>query len=320
MIQLRSQEGLSKKEVERLKILNKEGAVAPSVLADLKGQYANDQLSIIGAQNALESSKISLCRYMNIPYDKNIQLERLDTESYAAKYDDTPDKIYHESLRQFSLIKAVELRKQSAEKGVKAARGQLFPSLSLNGSANTNYSSAASNLVYTNTTDVTSHDYVLVNGTPSPVIYKQNNYNSENIAYGKQLNNNYSTSVSLNLRIPIFNSLQQRNRINLARLTLRNNELVAQTTKTQLQQSIEQAYSNMTTAADRYKVLLEQVTAYTESYRAADIRFNSGLGTSIDYLTAKNNLDRANVNVITAKYDYILRTKILDYYQGKQLW
>jgi outer membrane protein len=320
MIQLRSQEGLSKKEVERLEILNKEGAVAPSVLADLKGQYANDQLSIIGAQNALESSKISLCRYMNIPYDKNIQLERLDTESYAAKYDDTPDKIYHESLRQFSLIKAVELRKQSAEKGVKAARGQLFPSLSLNGSANTNYSSAASNLVYTNTTDVTSHDYVLVNGTPSPVIYKQNNYNSENIAYGKQLNNNYSTSVSLNLRIPIFNSLQQRNRINLARLTLRNNELVAQTTKTQLQQSIEQAYSNMTTAADRYKVLLEQVTAYTESYRAADIRFNSGLGTSIDYLTAKNNLDRANVNVITAKYDYILRTKILDYYQGKQLW
>jgi len=67
-------------------------------------------------------------------------------------------------------------------------------------------------------------------------------------------------------------------------------------------------------------VLLEQVDAYTESFRAAEIRFNNGVGTPVDYLTAKNNLDRANINLITAKYDYVLRTKILDYYQGKQLW
>lgn len=320
LTQLGSQEGLSKKEVERLEILSKEGAIAPSLLSDLKGQYGNDQLSIISAQNALESSKISLCRYMNIAYDKNIQLERLNAESYATKYEDTPDKIYQESLKQFSLVKAVDLRKQSAEKGLKAARGQLYPILSLNGSINTNYSSVASNLVFLNTTDVTSNDYVVVNGTPSPVIYKQNNYDSKKISYGSQLNNNRSSSISLNLRVPIFNSLQQRNRIKLAQLSLKNNELVASTTKTQLQQSIEQAYINMSSASDRYKVLIDQVSAYTESFRAADIRFSSGLGTSIDYLTAKNNLDRTNVNVITAKYDYILRTKILDYYQGKQLW
>ncbi len=76
----------------------------------------------------------------------------------------------------------------------------------------------------------------------------------------------------------------------------------------------------MITASDQYKVLLEQVDAYTESFRAAEIRFNNGVGTPVDYLTAKNNLDRANINLITAKYDYVLRTKILDYYQGKQLW
>jgi outer membrane protein len=320
LTQLRSQEDLSKKQVERLVILNNDGAITPSLLSDLKGQYASDQFFIINAQNALESSRISLCRFMNIPYDKNMQVERLNAESYAVKYEDSPDKIYQESLKQFSLIKAVELRKQSAEKGVKAAQGQLFPILSLNGNANTNYSSAASNLIFLNTTDVTSNDYVVVNGSPSPVIYKQRNYNSERISYRKQLTNNFFTSFSLNLRIPIFNSLQQRNRIKLSKLTLKNNELVAQTTKTQLQQSIEQAYINMTSASDRYKVLLEQVAAYKESFRAADIRFNTGVGNSIDYLSAKNNLDRSNINVITAKYDYILRTKVLDYYQGRQLW
>ena len=60
--------------------------------------------------------------------------------------------------------------------------------------------------------------------------------------------------------------------------------------------------------------------AYNESFRAAGIRFDAGLGTSVDYLTAKNNLDQARVNLINAKYEHMLRIKVLDYYQGKPLW
>ena len=193
----------------------------------------------------------------------------------------------------------------------------LFPTLTLNGNVNTNYSNAARNDVFINTTEVITSDYVVVNGSPTQVIRQKDNYNSEKIGYGKQLNNNLFTSISLNLRIPIFNSLQSRNRIKIAQLNLRNSEFREKTVKTQLQQSIEQAYVNMSTAFERYRVLLEQVEAFTESFRAAEIRFNAGLGTSIDYLTAKNNLDRANVNLIIAKYDYVLRSRVLDYYQGK---
>ncbi len=96
--------------------------------------------------------------------------------------------------------------------------------------------------------------------------------------------------------------------------------MVEQSTKIQLQQSIEQAYVNLTSASDRYKILLDQVNSFTESFRSAEVRFNSGVVTSVDYLIAKNNMDRATINLINAKYDYILRTKILDYYQGKPLW
>jgi outer membrane protein len=257
---------------------------------------------------------------MNVLYDKNMQLEKLSAEFLATRYEGTPETIYQVAMQQFAQIKAVGLRQKSAEKGVQVARAQLFPTLSLNGNANTNYSDAARNDIFINTTDVTTTDYVVVNGTQSQVIRKQNNFSSQKIAYGKQLNNNLSTGISLNLRVPIFNSLQARNRIKLARVNLKNTELIAQTTKTQLQQFIEQAYINMNTASERYKTLLEQVSAYTESFRAAEIRFNSGVGNSIDYLTAKNNLDRANINLISAKYDYVLRAKILDYYQGKPLW
>ncbi|HKZ64888.1 MAG TPA: TolC family protein, partial [Chitinophagaceae bacterium] len=213
-----------------------------------------------------------------------------------------------------------ELRKQSAAKAIKVARGQLFPTLSLNGSAYTSYSSVAMQSQYINTTDETSSDYVIVNGNQLPVIYKQDNFNTSKINYKDQLNNNLYTSFGFNLRIPIFNSLQQRNRVKQSKINYKSTELSANTTKTQLGQAIDQAYINMNTAADRYKTILEQVNAFEESFRAAGIRFNSGVGNSIDYLTAKNNLDKANINLIIAKYDYVLRTKILDYYQGKQLW
>ena len=93
-----------------------------------------------------------------------------------------------------------------------------------------------------------------------------------------------------------------------------------QTTRTQLSQAIEQAYFNMTAAQNRYKVLMAQVEAFKESFRIAEIRFNEGVITSVDYIIAKNNLDRANINLISARYDFVLRTKILDYYQSKPLW
>ena len=218
--QLRNQALLSKKQVERLEVMNKDGAISPSQLSDLRGQYANDQLGILNAEYRLETSRLLLCALMNIPYDKNIQPERLDTASFTNIYEGTPAQIYQSALQNFPLVKAGELSRQSAEKGVKAAKGFLFPTLSLNGNINTNYSNAARNDVFVNTTEVVSSDYVLVNGNPTQVIRKRDNYIPEKIAYGKQLNNNLFNSVSLNLRIPLFNSLQSRNQVKLAKLSL----------------------------------------------------------------------------------------------------
>ena len=320
LVQAKNQASLSAQQVDRLEVLNKEGAIRPSDLSDLKGQYAGDQLTIITIQNSLGTAKINLSQLMNVPYNKDMALEKIEPASFATRYDETPDKIYQKALDQLALIKAADLRKQSAAKAIKVARGQLFPTLQFSGSAFTNYSSVAMLNKYVNTTDFTSTDYVLVNGSPSAVIYKRDNFNASKINYNDQLNNNLYTSVGFNLNIPIFNAMQQRNRIRQAKIILQTRELAATTTRTQLGQAIDQAYINMNTASDRYKTILEQVNAFDESFRAAGIRFQQGVGNSIDYLIAKNNLDRSNINLIIAKYDYVLRTKILDYYQGKQLW
>jgi outer membrane protein len=158
---------------------------------------------------------------------------------------------------------------------------------------------------------------VVVGGNKLPVVRKQDNYTSQRIAYGKQLNNNLATGFSLNLRIPIFNAHQVKNRIKLAQLDLKNAELVAASTKTSLQQFVEQAFANMNSAWERYRILVQQVNDLAEAFRGAEARFNGGVGNSIDYLISKNNLERSRTNLIAARYEYLLRTKVLDYYQGK---
>lgn len=316
----RNQQVVTGKQVDRLNILNQSGAIPPSQYYDLKGQYANDEIAVVDNQAALETAKLNLAQLLNIPYDKNMDVERLTDDAFNIGYVAEPDKIFDTALQQFAQIKAVHFRTESAQKNIRSIQGQLYPTLRLSGNINTNYSSAATQSLFLNSTEVPSSDYVVVNGSQVPVITKQNNYNTQKITYGNQLNNNLFTTVNLGLSIPIFNASQVRNKVKLAKIDLKNSELVEQNTKTVLQQSIERAYVNLMNTSDKYKILLDQVQSFSESFRAAEIRFNAGAITSVDYLIAKNNLDRTNTNLIISKYDFVLRAKILDYYQGKALW
>lgn len=283
LAQAERQAQLSFEQVKRLEKMNREGAISPYLLTDLKGQYANDQLAIINAKNNWQLSKIELFKLMNIPYDEKVQLQRMDSALIDMSQEQTASQIYGQAVEQLPMVKAAALRESGALYGWKSARSQLFPLLSFGASVNTNYSSAAG------------------------------------IKYAKQLDNNLFKSFSLNLSIPIFNGFFARNRIRLAELLHKNTTLIASTTKTRLQQSIEEAYTQLTAARERYTTLQGQLDAYQESFRSATIRFNEGVINSVDYLTAKNNLDRSNINLINARYDYLLRKKIIDYYQGQSL-
>jgi outer membrane protein len=147
----------------------------------------------------------------------------------------------------------------------------------------------------------------------------QDNFKSNKINYNNQLNNNLYTTLSIDLRIPLLNSFTARNRVKRAALELKNSDYVAESTKVRLRQSVEQAFANMTAARNRYDALMRQVEAFTTSFRTSEVRFNAGVETVVDYIIAKNNLDRANSNLINARYDYLLRTKVLDYYRGRPL-
>lgn len=315
--QSKNQVILSKKQVERLEVLNREGTIIPAQLYELKGQLANDELAVINNENALQAAKLALSQFMNIAYDKNLQVERLTAESLAMIYETDPEAIYQIAVSHLAQIKGAELRKQSAEKSLSVARSQFYPVVGLGGNLGTNYSSAAQENIFLNSIQIPSGDFVNVNGNQVPVITTKPNFNTQKINYSNQFSNNYSTSINLNVRVPILNSFRARNNVALAKNDLKNTEYIAETAKIQLKQSIEQAFFNMTAAYRKYTTLLQQVNNFTIAFKGAEVRYNEGVSTQVDYLIAKTNVDRANINLITATYDYIFQTKILDYYQAK---
>lgn len=318
--QNRNQAELSRQQVDRLEILNKDGAIAPSQLYDLKGQLANDEMAIVNSQNAVDAARLTLSQLMNIPYNADMDVAPVDVSGKPILYDATTQMIYESASKNLGFVRATGFRKQSAEKALAAAKGLVFPYIYLSTGLYTNISSAASTSTFLSSTDVQSGDYVNLAGNKVPVYTTQNNYQSNGISYFNQFKNNYNGSVSIGIRIPILNGLQTRTQIRQARLDLKNAEFVEETTKLRLQQQIEQATFNMQAAYKRYQTLSDQVAAFSESFRAADVKFNAGAINSVEYLVVKNSLDRANINLIIARYEYLLRTKVLDYYQGKPLW
>jgi outer membrane protein len=313
-----AQAEVTRLQVERLEKMNEQGAISPPMLYDLRGQLKGEEVAIVNGLNALEISKLTLAQLMNLDYDSTMTVARVSLENALAPYQGTADAVYENALNRFAMVQAADLRTRSAMAAVKVARGQFYPSLFLSGNANSNYSSLAQTENFVGSSEVATDAYVLVNGGKSPVMVKQDKYNSQRIAYTDQIRNNIFTGIGVTLRVPLLNSLQTRNQVRLAKINVQTASLAEENTRLQLRQAIEQAHLNMTNAWQRYTVLQEQVEAYAESFRAAEVRFNAGAGTTVDYILAKSRLDNSNLNLVLARYDYVLRTKVLDYYNGRQ--
>jgi len=282
LAQTKSALAVSKETLDRLEILEKQGNnKAASDIYDQRGLYANNQVSVVTAQNSLNAAKLSLFQLMNISCNPSAEFQSLSPAELLGEYGISPDEVYATALQQLPVVKSAMLKRQSAEKYLKAEKGLLYPTLSLGGGLNTNYSSASSQ------------------------------------AYFDQFKNNYATDLALNLSIPIFTNHVRKNNVALAKISLLNTQYVEENIKIVLKQNVEQAYYNMTSAYKRYQALQDAVKAYTESFRISKIRFDSGVLTSVDYTISKNQMDAANLNLISARYDYFIYSKVLDYYQGK---
>ena len=299
---------------------NKEGALTPiSNLTDLQGQYAGDQINIATAVNTFESAKIALFSVLNVPYRRDVEYQNSVTATDINGYQTTSDSIFQHALEIIPAVKSAQYRVLQYQKALSVARGAYWPTVTFGASVSTNWTnspSPSSSVITDSTYSASSSQFANANGT-GPIYNKQ--YNGYNVypKWSDQFKNNRGESIGINVSIPILNGFQYRNNVRQAKLTLKSYQLQNTNVKYQLQQTVEQASQNMIAAYKQYKFVKQQADAYAESFRITNIRFTEGVITSDVYILSKAHVDQAQINLAAAKYSYIFRSKVLDYYQGK---
>jgi len=316
----KAQTEITKLQIERTQKLVTAGTLPISNVLDLKAQLANEESNVVSFQSTLDINKLTLQQLLNDSSIQAFDLQRIQVPVPSSKaYDVSVDAIYAKALEIQPLVRAADFRVQGAAKSVDVAKAFRLPTLSMSGSWSANQSNALKTveLLGTQTVNLGS---VAIGGTNYPVSTVQPKYGEgATVGYFDQLNNTQNKVLSLNLNIPIFAKYANRTRVMQAGLQKRNAEIEADRARLTLRQNIEQAYVNMLNAANKYEASSQQVSALEESFRASESRFNAGTIDFVSYNLQKTNLDKARLALIQVKYDFVFRTKILDYYQGKSL-
>jgi outer membrane protein len=313
-------------QLERTTKLVKAGSLAQTTLYDIQAQMANDELAVVNAQNSVEIAKLTLKQLMNLPANEQVDIVRIQLQDPSLNpYDASIDQIYNAAVKYLPDMEAAALRIKGAEMGINIAKGAKMPTISLNAGLSSNFSTAARKFVYGDLTQISDipsvTKYVQVGTNKLPIIERTltDPGNLTSIPFFNQLNTNRNENINIGIRMPIFNGYAVKYRVANAQIQQKNLELQSQTIRNQIRQNVEQAYYTMLNAAKRFQATSNQVQSLELAFKAAESRFNAGAINSLDYNIAKTNLDRARGNLIQAKYDYIFRTKILDFYQNKPL-
>ena len=134
-----------------------------------------------------------------------------------------------------------------------------------------------------------------------------------------QFDNNLGKTVGFTLQVPIFNGWAARSTIARSRINLQQSRLNNELTKKNIFKSVQQAVTDAISSNKKFTAGQRNVEALQETFNYNQQRFDLGLINTYDYLFSKNNLANAQANLLQAKYDYIFKIKILDFYQGKPL-
>ncbi|AUD04856.1 transporter [Spirosoma pollinicola] len=316
------QADVTRAQLDRTQKLVNAGSAPEANLFELRATLASNEVDIITAQNTLDLAKVSLLQAMNVPINQDFEVEQISVPDPGLDpYTASVQQLFDVASGNLPEVKGADLRVKSAALGVQVAKGALYPVLTLNGNLSSLYSSAANqqNIPNGTTRQQISGFFTDANGSPVPVYTNISGSDIVNVTYFDQLQNNFNRSASLFLRVPIFQGNLSRNRITTAKIQQQNAELTAQNTRLTLRQQIETAYTSMRAAANKFKATQVQVASLEKAFQVAESRLNAGAINATDYSIAKTNLDRARNSLVQTKYDYVFRTKILDYYQNKPL-
>jgi len=287
-------------QITKTKILIESGSVPPANLYDIQAQLAKEMVSLIEAKNNLELALLDLVQALELEKEKSFDIKTPSFSDNALTQMFSSiqhaQSIYDNAVSFKPVIKEQEYRVESAKKTLKIAKSEYMPNLNLVFEMGTGY-------LY----KYDAEDRI------DPIT---NQTIRGNASFSDQLKNNDFILIGLKLNIPIFNRFQTRNKVRTARLDILNQELELDNIKKILYKEIQTAYKNAVSSYEKYKASDEAVKSSSESFRHAQIRYDLAKMTPFEYNEAKTKYIQSQYEKVQAKYDYILRTKILDFYNG----
>ena len=282
----REQLELSKVQESRLKSMLDNGKVAETEVIEAHATVAGDELNVTQNENNVQLALLTLSQLLELPSPKGLDVETPQEINPMERLLPQPDEIFAEANSIKPQIQAQILRLKNAEEGISYAKAGKLPSVYLSGGLNTNY-------------------------------YHTSGFKSN--SFGSQLKDNFSKYIGLSVSIPIFNRNATRNQIKNAQLQYTAQQLQLEETRKALYKEIQQAYYNAVAAQ---KQCVSSEAAQEASRRAFEFmskKYENGKATSTEFQEMKTRMQRAELEYLQAKYTFIFRSKILDFYRGVAL-
>lgn len=302
------------------------GSLPANNRLDIEAQIATSEQTAVANQNSVDITYLNLKLLLQLEPDALFTIQKPKIELPSVNELDvlSVTTLYKIAEQNQPNIAAGELRKQSAEQGVKIAESALMPTLSIGGSLGTNYSSIGidqTNPDITPTGADTINTQVIFNGaaTTIGIVNPTFDVNFPKASYFNQFGTNSRAYLGLTANIPIYNKGQTKIAIEQAKLNVINSEYNNRILRQTLKSDIQRAIADAKAAAKQLEAAQKSILAQEAAFQNTEKRFQLGAANGFEYNTARNNLESAKNRFILAKYDYIFKLKIIDFYQGKSI-
>ena len=314
------------------------GALPELNALTLESQLAIDSSNLVTAQGQADVNRLQLKAIMNLDFAQpfDIEVPPVETIPLQPLADLQPEIVYQMALKNQPLQRANELTYRSLIAAADAARAGLYPTFSAFGGLGTNFNGPSKYIAgqkflgyspvvsplptgYTpNIVKVNGTDYQVQSPIYSPIIRNQSFF-GQWTGWGSALNNNFGQNVGIAISVPILNGYQARSTFERAKLNIKNQNLTIEQSNQKLRQDIYTAYSNAVSSMQKFNATRIGVSSSQKAYDFSKARYDLGLLSSFELITAQNNLARAKLDFANAQFDYVFKMKVLEFYKGQGL-
>ena len=317
VIMAEKQLDISLQQEERISKLVKEGQLAKSSLLETRSQVASEKLQLVKTKSQKEIVLLNIKQLLEIEANNNFEILVPSISLPDQKKIPSTEEIYTSALEVFPNVRSAEYRLKSSAKSLAISRGGRSPIIMLNSSIGSGYSDARTRITGIDSLGMMLSGYQLSSG--ENVLMPILDFNSEITPFNQQLKDNFSQSLSFSLSIPIFNGWMTNSSIANAKIAVMSARNDLQRTKNKLRKQSEQVRADVIAAEKQFQFAQKSAEALQESFSYNEQKFNEGMLNVYDYNDAKNKFIKAQSDLLQAKYDYLFKIKILDFFMGNPL-